>query len=209
MVIPERARAYAKADFRDVNAAFLARLVQRAAGHSPSGSPSTILDLGTGPGDIALMVADQFPSARVIAVDASRPMLDIARANFHSRVRFVYADATRTPFPDRAFDLVYSSSLLHHLREPRAFWGEVRRVCAPGGLVFLRDLYRPATEADARRIVAENAANESNILREDFYNSLCAAYTPEELRQQLVTAGLPHFTVDIVTDRHMDAHGRL
>ncbi len=46
------------------------------------------------------------------------------------------------------------------------------------------------------------AAREDPILREDFYNSLCAAFTIEEVREQLVTAGLD-LMVARVSDRHM------
>ncbi len=45
------------------------------------------------------------------------------------------------------------------------------------------------------------------MLLRDFYNSLCAAFTPAEIEAQLAAAGLPGFTVQTVTDHHLVAFG--
>ena len=87
-------------------------------------------------------------------------------------------------------------------------WREVSRLGRTGGAVAVMDLIRPATPGDARRIVDAVAAGEDPILREDFYNSLCAAFTIDELREQLATAGLT-FEVMQVSDRHMLIRGLL
>jgi hypothetical protein len=53
------------------------------------------------------------------------------------------------------------------------------------------DLIRPATLERARQIVEMLTAGEHPILKEDFFNSLCAAFTTEEAKNQLGQAGLP------------------
>jgi hypothetical protein len=75
--------------------------------------------------------------------------------------------------------------------------------------VFVGDLLRPASEAAARAIVAREAGGEPELLRRDFLHSLCAAYTPDEVRAQLAAAGLAHFAVEVRSDRHWIAYGEL
>ena len=71
------------------------------------------------------------------------------------------------------------------------------------------DLMRPDDEHKARGIVERHAAGEPDVLREDFYHSLCAAFTPAEVRNQLDAAGLTHFAVEPISDRHMLVYGVL
>jgi len=202
---PERAQAYAQADFAQVNAAFVQRLLERAG----TTRPCTALDLGCGPGDIALQVAAARPHWRIVAADASVPMLALAgRARRDSRrrnVRFVRADATRLPHPDACFDVAFSNSLLHHLPDPLPFWHEIQRVATPDATILVRDLVRPDTEAGARRWVDIYAAEEHPLLREDFYRSFLAAFTLEEIREQVrAFPGNRRATCHRIGDRHVD-----
>lgn len=204
MDIPERADAYAFTDFSEVNAAFVARLLEFTAGMEAA----LALDLGTGPGAIPLHVGALRPRWRICAVDASLPMLRHgAAAAPGGRVDFMLGDAKCLPYPGGAFDLVFSNSLLHHLPDPLPFWREVRRVTRPGGFIFVRDLFRPPSFADAQRLVDTYAANEHPLLREDFYNSFLAAFTPSEIRAQLDEAHLGKLTIRESTDRHVDISG--
>ena len=206
----EEAEAYAKADFRGVNARFVRRLLA-LAGRRPR---ARAVDLGTGPADIPCRVARARPGWRIDAVDASTPMLRAARAAVRKAragraVRLRCADALACGLPSHAFDVVFSNSLLHHLPDPAALWREVARLAKPGGLVFVRDLRRPPTRARARRLVARYAAGEPPVQRRSFYNSLLAAFTPAEIRAQLRRAGLGRLRVALPSDRHVDVTGRL
>jgi hypothetical protein len=55
--------------------------------------------------------------------------------------------------------------------------------------------------------VDRHAPDEPDVLRRDFCNSLCAAFTPDEVRRQLADAGLGRLVVEPVTDRHMVIYG--
>lgn len=206
---PQEAGVYARADFREVNERFVADLL---AEYGPTGE-IVALDLGCGPADIPLRLRMQRPRWRILAMDASWPMLELARqdARFDgdARVLFVRGIAQYIPVRGGSAALIFSNSLLHHLPDPMPLWREIARVAAPGARLFLRDLMRPASEDEARRIVNEYAGREPPLLQEEFFRSLLAAFTPEEVRRQTEQAGLGGLRVRPVTDRHMDVTGCL
>lgn len=208
MNAPESVRAYAAADFAMVNAAFIANLLEMA----PRSGPVHAIDLGTGPADIPIKLASICPNWIIEAVDSAPRMLEVAQlaVNEHSlrdRVRLRQADAKQLPFADATFDVLFSNSLLHHLPDAGPCWSEWRRVCKPGALIFIRDLSRPATEDAARQIVDLYAHKEPQQLKDDFFNSLLAAYTPAELREQVARAHLNTLRITQVSDRHVDVFG--
>lgn len=92
--------------------------------------PARILDVGTGTGAGALMLAQHFPDAQIVGVDLSYAMLERARRNtpaeLRDRVRFERADASALPFGDGSFELASHANMI-------PFFGEVARVVAPGG----------------------------------------------------------------------------
>lgn len=101
--------------------------------------PRRVLDLGTGTGSVARLVADRFPDAEVVGADLSERMVDEARAKTESdRVRYVVADAQRLPFEDGAFDLVTLGNMI-------PFFDELVRVVAPGGHVLFAFSAGPST----------------------------------------------------------------
>jgi SAM-dependent methyltransferase len=98
--------------------------------------------------------------------------------------------------------------LLHHLPNPMVLWSEARRLGRPGAVIYVMDLIRPETPDAARDIVESTAGREHPILKQDFYNSLCAAFTTEEAEDQVRQAGLS-LDVSRISDRHMVIKGRL
>jgi trans-aconitate methyltransferase len=207
----EQARAYAQADFSEPNQRFVDLLAQLWPGHARG----RVADLGCGPGDIALRVAARWPQAQVDALDGSAAMLACAVAAAAreplaaARVRFVQGLLPGTGLPPASYDLLISNSLLHHLHDPAVLWQELRRLGRPGAGVLVMDLRRPADEAAAAAIVATYAGDEPEVLRRDFHASLCAAFTPQEVRAQLAAAGLAALEVRTVSDRHLVVHGQL
>jgi len=194
----ENASAYANADFNDVNQTFIDKVLSLS---NPCDTPFA-LDIGTGPGEIPEKLLDSRPDWHILATDMSKPMLN--HATMSRNLLFLQSDAKRLPIPDRCITFLFSNSLLHHLPDPLPFWNECRRVLNPRGTLLVRDLYRPEESSQAREIVEAYAADEHTVLKEDFYNSLLAAFTPEEIEHQLDRAGLDEATVELVSDRHMD-----
>ncbi|MFP4503053.1 MAG: class I SAM-dependent methyltransferase [Candidatus Hydrogenedentota bacterium] len=207
MDLADEAAAYAETDFSDVNGAFVARLCDLEKRER-----LLVADLGAGPGDMAWRMAKERPGWHIVAVDVAWAMLAYAHNLFAGLAVPVYlaqADAKRLPFHGLAFDVVCANSILHHVTDPGAHWAEVRRILKPGGLVFMRDLRRLPAREDAQRIVATYAADASDLLREEFYRSLLAAYTAQEVRAQLAAAKLGSLRVVNSSDRHLDVFGRL
>ncbi|PKN55546.1 MAG: SAM-dependent methyltransferase [Deltaproteobacteria bacterium HGW-Deltaproteobacteria-14] len=203
-----QADAYAAADFAtsdaELVAAFLARFGEGLAG--------PVVDLGCGPGNIALRVARARPDLAVVGVDGAEAMLAVARSRAAAlrNATFVRATLPSAALPAAAFGAVVSNSLLHHLHDPVAsLWRTVLRVARPGAPVYVADLRRPPTPAAARAIVERYAAAEPEALRADFLASLHAAFEPDEIRAQLAAAGLAGWEVAAVGDRHVQVTGRL
>jgi malonyl-CoA O-methyltransferase len=117
------------ADPRDLGA------IAAALGDVPP--PRRALDVGTGTGNAAFLVAERFPGAEVTGVDLSAEMIAIARAK-GSRVRFETADAAALPFEGGSFDLVTLSNAI-------PFFDEVARVLAPDGTLLVGFTEGPAT----------------------------------------------------------------
>ena len=201
------ADAYARADFSAVNAAFVERLLDLTRERDEARA----IDLGTGPGDIAIRVAVARPRWRVTGVDAAEPMLAIAREGRSqiSNISFHCADAKASGLPDRSFDVIFSNSLLHHMPDPLPLWREIARLAAMGATVFVRDLTRPTSQAQAHRLVALHAGGESELLKQEFYRSFLAAFTVEEIRDQICRAGLAYLEVEPSSDRHVDVWGEI
>jgi ubiquinone/menaquinone biosynthesis C-methylase UbiE len=194
------ADGYDSMDHSEPNAAFVERLVSL-------GARGRMLDVGTGPGHIPLLVCERIADATVVGVDLARHMLRHAErhraASRHAdRVSYRLADAKRLDFPDASFDAVYSNTILHHIPDPRPFLAECERVRRPGGVLLVRDLFRPETPERAHELVAQHAAEANEIQRELFRASLHAALTPEELRRMVAELGIPGEVV-VDTDRHM------
>jgi ubiquinone/menaquinone biosynthesis C-methylase UbiE len=202
------AGAYARADFADSNQWYADHLAAEFPGHLRE-----IVDLGCGPADVTLRVARAAPHARIVAVDGSGPMLDHARvavtaAKLSGRITLHLGRIPGLPLAEHRFDAVLSKDMLHHLPDPHALWSEVRRLARPGAAVYVMDLIRPDSPLAAKEIVERVAAHEPPVLKQDFYNSLCAAFTPEEVRNQLRSAELSLSVVQ-ATERHMLIKGTL
>ncbi len=72
----------------------------------------------------------------------------------------------------------------------------------------MQDLTRPDSTDAARALVDRYAAGDPEILRRDYYQSLLAAFTLAEIREQLHAVGFGYFAVDAVSDRHVVVSGR-
>jgi ubiquinone/menaquinone biosynthesis C-methylase UbiE len=140
----ERAQQYArqtKMGSRIMYAPFARKTRQSMA--TLEGEGATIVDLGTGPGLLAVELHKLWPQARIIGVDPSSEMLKIARSNageagmpdFEARL----GTAEEIPLASGSADLVVSQSSFHEWEDPQKGLGEVFRILKPGGSLILKD----------------------------------------------------------------------
>jgi ubiquinone/menaquinone biosynthesis C-methylase UbiE len=197
----DEAAAYDAMDHERVNGDFVERLIAL-------GARGRMLDIGTGPGHIPLRIVDRVADCTVVGVDLSPAMLEIAARRVASsphqgRIELRLADAKALDLEDASFDAVFSNTILHHFGDPRPFLREAARVLVPGGALLIRDLYRPDSDDAADRLVAAHAAGAGPVGQALLRASLCAAFTPAELRALADECGLAGAELVIDTDRHM------
>jgi len=205
-----QACAYARADFDEPHSMFIQQFKQ-AFGDSIAGA---VIDLGCGTADITARFAKAFPRCRLDGIDGSNIMLRhghelIAQYNQGKQITLIHGYLPDAVLNLHYYDAVISNSLLHHLQNPMVLWDTIRQCAKSRAPIFVMDLSRPANELQARKLVTRNAGNEPEILRRDFYNSLLAAYSVGEVKEQLQRAGLEHLSVSIVSDRHLVVSGHL
>ncbi|QWF82453.1 class I SAM-dependent methyltransferase [Amycolatopsis sp. CA-230715] len=142
----------------------------RAAAHARSAAPESgaVLDIGCGPGTLALRIARSRPDLRVSGVDPSAAMVDYAakaasRRGFAGRVDFAVGQAARMPFEPGSFDVVVSTMSFHHWAALPDVVRELRRVVRPGGRIFVYDMR--AAYYDGLRSAVEAVAPEWTFRR--------------------------------------------
>ena len=197
-----QARAYAQADFAEENQGF----VDRFRDYFPNWTGGHVFDLGCGPADIPIRFLRAFPGARITGVDASRPMVDLATeavtaAGLTDKIALRCERFQAMASAEHA-DAVLSNSLLHHVPNPLQFWFHLKQWAKPGACILVMDLLRPQSTDAARALVDQHAAHENPILKRDFYNSLLASFTEDEVAAQLAEMNLSRLLIDVPDDRH-------
>ena len=106
------------------------------------------LDIATGTGDLAIMIAQVEPGIHVTGLDLSREMLAVAEHKVRERglgqrVELVEGNALHMPFADASFDLVTCGFGLRNFPDLPAALAEMRRVLRPGGRALSLEVSRP------------------------------------------------------------------
>jgi ubiquinone/menaquinone biosynthesis C-methylase UbiE len=110
-----------------------------------------MLDIGTGPGRLPILVANESPLLQVTGLDLSADMVKIATQEARHRrlknVTFRQGSASELPFPDAEFDLVVSTLSFHHWKRPEKALDEIYRVLREGGEAWIFDVPRQMDRA--------------------------------------------------------------
>jgi ubiquinone/menaquinone biosynthesis C-methylase UbiE len=134
-------RLFFRGRYREIAAAI--------AAEAPAGA--TVVDLGSGTGEVLVQVANLAPSLELTGVDVDADMVARARRKAAGRASgsaanlpwFVVADAASLPFADESVDLVVSSYAVHHLPDRHAARAEILRILKPGGKAIIWDVVSP------------------------------------------------------------------
>ena len=113
-------------------------------------SPAKILDVATGTGDVAFKLHSLLPEAKIIGIDLSSGMLDVARRKLASlpdsereKIAFGKADCLDLPYHDREFDLITVAYGVRNFENLLQGLREMRRVLTPGGVLCIIELSCP------------------------------------------------------------------
>src|SRR5690606_7902869 len=103
-----------------------------------------VLDVGSGPGVMSCLLAETFPSAEVVAVDAGASLLDRVAARAGGRGLGGRVVTRQAELPDGLddlgeADLVWSSHVLHHLGDQQQALTRLAARLRPGGLLALAE----------------------------------------------------------------------
>jgi SAM-dependent methyltransferase len=142
-------------------------LLDRVGELLPTGELLRVLDIGAGTGTLSLAALERWPAARVVAVDPSRRMLELAEAvarerGVSDRLEVQTAEAARMPLADASVDAAMTSFVIQLVPSRSALLREAFRVLRPGGafgcLTWLAD-----AEDFAPDVAFEDAADELDI----------------------------------------------
>ena len=196
----EQARSYASADFAGANKLFLDMLQKRVK----VTAQTKLLDIGCGDGEILIQIHNML-QCNITALDGSKCMLDELnqKLKIHNinDVVVVNEKLETNSLLNKSFDLIISNSVLHHVKSPSLFWENVIDLTKPGGFIAVMDLFRPETESSLIKTLKTYGGNDPVLLK-DFENSLRAAYTIDEVHEQLLKSRAITYHVKPISDRH-------
>ncbi len=110
----------------------------------PEAAAPRCLDLACGNGDLTQLLLERFPGARVVGLDLSPPMLDIARRRFsdQAEVELIEGDMTATGLPGDSFDIITVGYGIRNAPTLDAALREIVRLLKPGGSLAVLDFSR-------------------------------------------------------------------
>ena len=155
-LIPERIPGFAASTYaraaRSAVAGYYREVSEEIASHIDSGQ---ILDVGTGPGYLPIEIAKRRPKVRIVGIDQTQKLIDMARRNAREagvshQLTFEVGDANHLRFEDNSYDMVISTGLLHSLKNPVEAIDEWYRVLKPGKQAWIYDPARVASPEAAR-----------------------------------------------------------
>ncbi len=216
MQIPSQVRAYADADFSKSDSMVVKSLEKylKKVGRTLNKS-DLIFDIACGPGNIAERIANNWPFVNVVGIDGSKEMLNEAEnklsQNLTKNLSYKLIDINsiakgETHFPFKA-DVLVSNSALHHFHDPYRFWGASKKLGKTKCIHIHRDLIRPTSVEIAFEIKEKYLSNSPEILKKDFYASLKASFTVDEVTQQIIDAGLSQLEVFQVDELYFEIIG--
>ena len=162
-----------------------------------------VLDLATGTGDLALMIARRHPDAQVVGSDPSSRMLEVgvekvARSGVADRVRLELGDAQALPYETDAFDGCCIAFGIRNVPDRSAALAEMARVTKPGGRVAVLELGEPSVgwlspiaRFHVRKVIPRLGGMLSGSREYKYLQESIAAFPPaDEFADQMRASGL-------------------
>ena len=216
MQSPSQVRAYADADFSRSDSMVIKSLEKylKKVGKTLN-KTDLILDIACGPGNISERIAKNWPYVKVVGIDGSKEMLNQARrklcGSFSKNLSYELLDINLISNGDQKFpleaDVLVSNSALHHFHDPYKFWEALKKLGKNQCIHIHRDLLRPSSIEKALELKEKYLSTSPEILKNDFFASLKASFTVDEVKQQLFNAGLSQLEVFQVDELYLEIIG--
>jgi len=216
MEIPSQVKAYANADFSRSDSMVVRGLEKylNKIGKTLNKN-DLILDVACGPGNISRRIAEHWPFVKVVGIDGSKEMLNEAEKkpceSFSTNLTYELIEINSIATGEKKFplkaDVLVSNSALHHFHDPYRFWDALKKLGKDKCIHIHRDLKRPTSIEKADEIKEKHLRNAPEVLKKDFYASLKASFTVDEVNQQLVNAGLSQLEVFQVDELYFEIIG--
>lgn len=149
------------------------------------------LDVGAGPGLLAIMVANENPYITVTAIDLSPDMAAVAgdyirERRLEDRIRYVVGDVGDEKLLQKLgkFDLVYSTFSLHHWKAPEESIPNLWKAVADNGTLYIYDFKRIGWLC-------------SLPLKINEMNSMKASFSPAEISSMLKNVGVTNYSIKV------------
>jgi len=171
-----------------------------------------VLDLATGTGDLALMIARLHPDARVVGSDPSSRMLEVAvekvaRSGLGDRVQLEQGDAQALPYENDSFDGCCIAFGIRNVPDRSAALAEMARVTKPGGRIAVLELGEPSVgwlspfaRFHVRKVIPRIGGMLSGSREYKYLQESIAAFPPaDEFAAQMRASGLNVLDVNPLT----------
>ncbi len=171
-----------------------------------------VLDLATGTGDLALMIARLHPDARVVGSDPSSRMLEVGvekvrRTGLADRVQLELGDAQALPYENDSFDGCCIAFGIRNVPDRSAALAEMARVTKPGGRVAVLELGEPSVgwlspfaRFHVRKVIPRIGGMLSGSREYKYLQESIAAFPPaDEFAEQMQASGLNVLDVQPLT----------
>ncbi len=180
-----------------------------------------IVDLGCGPGNISEKLSLKWPKADVVGIDGSKEMIRIAELNKKNspnrcqlkNLRYLCADIkslkTSEISREKNISLLVSNSLIHHITYLDDFFNCIDKLSSNITINFHKDLKRPNSEKLALELKEKCAEKYNDILTNDYYASLMASYTLQELKNFIFDNKLSSLEVFEEGDQYLVIYGKV
>ena len=218
MEIPSQVKAYADEDFSRSDSMVVKGLEKylKKVGKTLN-KDDLILDVACGPGNISERISKNWPFVKVVGIDGSKEMLKQAEKklckSFTKNLTYELIDVNSIAKGDHHFpfkaDVLVSNSALHHFHDPYCFWDALKKIGKNKCIHVHRDLIRPSSIKKTFELKEKYLSTSPEILKNDFYASLKASFTVNEVNQQLVNAGLSQLEVFQVDELYFEIMGCL
>ncbi|MFH1007305.1 MAG: class I SAM-dependent methyltransferase [Candidatus Latescibacterota bacterium] len=194
--IPGIAARFYKAFAAKALGGFHRRIALEILSGIPSGS---ILDVGTGPGNLPLEMAGRAGCLKLVGIDISPAMIAMSRENSArigtDNLSFDVADVHELPYPDGSFDFLVSTLALHHWRDRARAFEECYRVLKPGGSARIYEIRKDASWSEVLGAIKGRSAAERYLSFALHWHGLPTRDFYGEIRELLGEAGFRDITM--------------